>query len=131
LALYVGGRGVNSFGQADEPFFALRDGRRVSQSVARRIFASVRALAGVRRQEQCRYQPRLHDLRHTAAVHRLIAWYRNGEDLQILLPKLVTYLGHVNLAATQHYLTLTPDLLNEASARFERYAFGDNQGRQS
>jgi integrase/recombinase XerD len=43
----------------------------------------------------------------------------------------VTYLGHVNLAATQHYLTLTPDLLNEASTRFERYAFGDSQGRQS
>jgi len=85
----------------------------------------------VQRQDLCRYQPRLHDLRHTAAVHRLIAWYRSGEDLQVLLPRLVTYLGHVNLAATQHYLTLTPDLLNEASTRFGRYAFGDNQGRPS
>lgn len=131
LALYVGARGSDSFGQAGVPFLALRDGRRVSQSIARRIFANVRALAGVRRQDQCRYQPRLHDLRHTAAVHRLIAWYRSGEDLQALLPRLVTYLGHVNLAATQHYLTLTPDLLNEASTRFERYAFGDHQGRQS
>lgn len=131
LALYVGARGINSFGQAATPFFSLRDGRRVSQSIARRIFANVRELAGVRRQDQFRYQPRLHDLRHTAAVHRLIAWYRSGEDLQILLPKLVTYLGHVNLAATQRYLTLTPDLLNEASLRFERYAFGDSQGRPS
>ena len=130
LALYVGTRGSNSFDQPGTPFFALRDGRRVSQSIARRIFASVRTLAGVRRQVPCRYQPRLHDLRHTAAVHRLIAWYRSGEDLQTLLPRLVTYLGHVNLAATKHYLTLTPDILNEASARFERYAFGDDQGRQ-
>ena len=131
LALYVGARDSNSVDQPGAPFFALRNGRRVSQSIARRIFASVRALAGVRRQDQCRYQPRLHDLRHTAAVHRLIAWYRSGEDLQVLLPRLVTYLGHVNLAATQHYLTLTPDLLNEASTRFQRYAFGDNQWRQS
>ena len=131
LALFAGERASNSFDQPDAPFLALRDGRRVSQSIARRIFASVRALADVQRPSPCRYQPRLHDLRHTAAVHRLIAWYRSGEDLQFLLPRLVTYLGHVNLAATKHYLTLTPDLLNEASARFERYAFGDNQGRQS
>lgn len=131
LALYVGTRGGNSFVQSSVPFFALRDGRRVSQSVARRVFASVRALAGVRRQDKCRYQPRLHDLRHAAAVHRLVAWYRSGEDLQVLLPKLVIYLGHVNLASTQHYLTLTPELLNEASTRFERYAFGESQGRQS
>lgn len=130
LALYVGERG-NSFDQPDAPFFALRDGRRVSQSIARRIFASVRAMADVRRSSPCRYQPRLHDLRHTAAVHRLLAWYRNGEDLQFLLPRLVTYLGHVNLTATKHYLTLTPELLNEASTRFERYAFGENQGRTS
>ena len=60
--------------------------------------------------------------RHSAAVHRLIAWYRSGADLQRLLPKLATYLGHVDLSATQHYLTLTPELLSEASLRFEHYA---------
>jgi integrase len=64
----------------------------------------------------------LHDLRHSGAVHRLIAWYRSGADLQLLLPQLSTYLGHIDLAATQRYLTLTPDLLNEASKRFESYA---------
>jgi site-specific recombinase XerD len=61
-------------------------------------------------------------LRHSAAVHRLVAWYRSGADLHDLLPKLATFLGHVNLSATQHYLTMTPDLLHEASLRFERYA---------
>jgi len=55
-------------------------------------------------------------------VHRLIAWYRSGADLQLLLPQLSTYLGHIDLAATQRYLTLTPDLLNEASKRFEAHA---------
>jgi site-specific recombinase XerD len=54
-------------------------------------------------------------------VHRLIAWYRCGADLQLLLPQLATYLGHIDLAGTQRYLTLTPELLNEASTRFETY----------
>jgi integrase/recombinase XerD len=37
------------------------------------------------------------------------------------LPALATYLGHIDLAGTQRYLTLTPELLNEASTRFEAY----------
>jgi site-specific recombinase XerD len=42
--------------------------------------------------------------------------------VQRLLPKLATYLGHINISGTQRYLTLTPDLLHEASMRFEHYA---------
>ena len=57
-----------------------------------------------------RYQPRLHDLRHTFAVHRLTAWYRQGADVQRLLHHLSVYLGHAHLAATQVYLTMTPEL---------------------
>jgi integrase/recombinase XerD len=51
-----------------------------------------------------------------------VAWYRQGADVQLLLPKLSTYLGHIGLAETQHYLTMTPELLREASQRFEAYA---------
>jgi integrase len=80
----------------------------------------------VRREGGARRQPRLHDLRHTAAVHRLIAWYDSGADVQALLPKLATYLGHVDLTATQRYLTLTPELLRQASRRFEHYAMERN-----
>ena len=72
-----------------------------------------------------RHQPRLHDLRHSFAVHQLISWYRSGEDLQALLPKLATYLGHVDLSSTQRYLTLTPELFQQASLRFEYYARGE------
>ena len=42
--------------------------------------------------------------------------------MQRLLPKLSTYLGHVHIVGTQRYLTLTPELLRQASLRFERYA---------
>jgi integrase len=64
----------------------------------------------------------MHDLRHTSAVHRLIWCYRQGGDVQKFLPQLSTYMGHVCLSATQVYLSMTPELLQEANFRFESYA---------
>ncbi len=107
------------------PLFCFKNGSPLSQSAVRSAFRRMRSHAGVVRDGGPRHQPRIHDLRHTAAVHRLIAWYRSGKDLQDLLPKLATYLGHSNLSSTQHYLTLTPELLQEASLRFEHYAKGE------
>jgi len=63
--------------------------------------------------------PRLHDLRATFAVHRLEAWYRNGEDLGARLPVLATYLGHDSLAGSQWYLRLTPNLYPDITAVME------------
>jgi integrase/recombinase XerD len=60
--------------------------------------------------------------RPPCAVHRLVAWYQEGADVQQRLPHLATYLGHVHIAATQCYLTMTPALLHAASQRFECYA---------
>jgi integrase len=69
----------------------------------------------------CR-QPRLHDLRHTAAQHRIEAWYQQGKDVQRLLPQLATFLGHRDIAQLQYYLHMTPELLRAAGKRFEGYA---------
>ena len=66
--------------------------------------------------------PRLHDIRHTAVVHRVLAWYRSGQDVQRLLPQLATYLGHIDVRSTQHYLQMTSDLLQAANQRFAQYA---------
>ncbi len=62
--------------------------------------------------------PRLHDLRHTFAITRLQAWYREGCDVNAQLPLLATYLGHVNIASTQYYLHPTAELLAQVDARF-------------
>ena len=106
-------------------FFATRTGHFLRYPRVHHLFHRVRQVAGVRRESGARYQPRIHDIRHTAAVHRLIAWYRGGLDVQRLLPQLATYMGHLDLRSTQHYLTLTPELLSEACLRFEQYAFGE------
>ncbi|MBK8576454.1 MAG: hypothetical protein IPN90_12530 [Elusimicrobia bacterium] len=64
----------------------------------------------------------MHDLRHSFAVHRLVAWYKQGADVQKWLPVLSTYLGHVSgrhLGLPDH----DPTLLDQASRRFQHYAF--------
>ena len=68
--------------------------------------------------------PRIHDARHQFAVQALRRWYQDGEDLDAKLPLLATYLGHVNLSGTQHYLHLTAELFPEITARADA-AFGD------
>lgn len=69
-----------------------------------------------------RVGPRVHDIRHSFAVQRVLEWYRRGQDVQALLPRLVTYMGHRSLESTQHYLALTPAVLHEAGKRFEMFA---------
>jgi integrase/recombinase XerD len=105
-------------------FFRANTGSPVSRSAMERVFAKLRLAAGVKRTDGGRFQPRLHDLRHAAAVHRLVAWYRDGADVQSLLVKLSAYLGHVDIAATQKYLAWTPELRKQANARFARYVLG-------
>jgi integrase/recombinase XerD len=107
------------------PFFVTKLGARISSRLLRQAFQRLRTHSGVRHKDGAQYQPRLHDLRHAAAVHRLTAWYREGKEVQRLLPLLSTYLGHVSIASTQLYLTMTPELLHEASKRFAKYVFGE------
>jgi integrase/recombinase XerD len=105
----------------DTPFFASRKGTRVIQNTLEAHFRRVRAQSGIQRSGGARCQPRLHDLRHTFAVHRLTSWYEQGADVQKLLPQLSVYLGHAHLTDTQVYLSVTPELLRQANARFETY----------
>jgi site-specific recombinase XerD len=107
-------------------FFVGRHGKMLHPWTLQDTFERLRKYAGVRRTDGSRYQPRLHDLRHAFAVHRLTEWYRQGADVQRLVYHLSVYLGHARLTHTQVYLTLTPELLQQAGARFERYARGED-----
>ena len=61
--------------------------------------------------------PRVHDLRHSFAVHTMLRWYREGVDLNAKLPVLATYLGHESLDGTQRYLHMTAELHPEVVRR--------------
>jgi integrase/recombinase XerD len=110
----------------DRRFFLSKRGTPIRLDTLEDSFQRLRRHANVRRSDDARYQPRLHDLRHTFAVHRLTEWYRQEADVQRLVHHLSVYLGHAHLAATQVYLTMTPDLLQQAGTRFERYACGED-----
>ena len=62
--------------------------------------------------------PRVHDLRHSMVVNRILQWYRSGINPQEKLHFLSTYMGHRDLHSTLVYITVTQDLLQEASERF-------------
>jgi integrase len=64
--------------------------------------------------------PRLHDIRHTFAVHRMVKWYEEGADLNAKLPVLATYMGHKSLFSSQQYLHLTMDLFTDISSGLDR-----------
>jgi integrase/recombinase XerD len=102
-------------------FFSNRHGQRVNLNTLQYNFERLRAHVGLQRDGGPRLQPRMHDLRHSSAVHRLTACYRRGGNVQRYVEHLSVYMGHANLSGTQTYLTMTPQLLAEASVLFERY----------
>jgi site-specific recombinase XerD len=125
LANYMSVRRRDGLAQGEAAFLlANRDGTRLASSTVQTAFEVLRRIARVHSAEVGRQIPRLHDLRHSFAVHSLTAWYRQGADVQRLLPILSTYLGHSDLEGTKVYLSMTPELLQQASQRFARYAGG-------
>jgi site-specific recombinase XerD len=127
LANYMPLRRRGGLAQGKTSFLlANRDGTRLASSTVQSAFDALWRIAEVRCAAGGRQIPRLHDLRHSFAVHNLTAWYRQGADVQRLLPALSTYLGHSDLEGTKVYLSMTPELLQQASARFARYAGGQN-----
>jgi integrase len=63
--------------------------------------------------------PRIQDFRHSFAVAALRRWYENDADVQVNLPKLALYMGHVSIVSTAYYLRWMPDVIAHASQRFE------------
>jgi integrase len=99
-------------------FFPKRDGSHYDKGIIYSTFRTMLHAAGISHGGRGQ-GPRLHDLRHTFAVHRLEQWYRQGADLGVKLAVLSSYLGHQSLAGTQRYLRLTSSLFPEITASVE------------
>ena len=57
----------------------------------------------------------------TVSPLTLVKWYKEGADVQTLLPVLSTYLGHSHLEDISIYLSMTYELLDKADIRFKTY----------
>lgn len=101
-----------------EPFFPGPYGKPYGVNALYRIFRRLLRECGISHGGRGK-GPRVHDLRHTFAVHRLEDWYRSGTDLGAKLPLLSTYMGHRKLESTQVYLRLTPHIFPDLTARVE------------
>ena len=101
----------------DETLFFGWDGTRHPKFLVHKYFRSLLVNCGL--SKPTGPGPRLHDLRHTFATHRLYKWYQDGKDPLNRLPWLTTYMGHVNIENTQVYLTIAQELLREGDRRFQ------------
>jgi integrase len=90
-------------------FFVNKRGERLNVNTVSATFKRVRRQSGIKRCDGARYQPRLHDLRHTFAVHRITGWIRHKADLNRMLPALAAYMGQAGIGSTERYLSLTPE----------------------
>ena len=90
-------------------FFISKDRAQMNETTLAKSFQRLRIIAGIKRSDGSQYQPRLHDLRHTFAVHRTTSWFKHGADLNRMMPALSAYLGQVGLASTERYLAMTPE----------------------
>ena len=102
----------------DAPFFPGANGTQIKHGVVYKLFREILWKMGIPHVGR-NQGPRIHDLRHTFAVHRLVQWYREGADLDAMLPRLSTYLGHVGMEGTQRYLQMVAELMPEVTKTLE------------
>ena len=110
---------------ADLPFFVGTRGKRLGKQLSyrqvNRVFTSLRKqLSWINR--GAHDAPRVHDLRHTFAVRRVLLWQAQGTDIDQAMLALCTYMGHAKISHTYWYLTAVPELMGVAAGKFEQFA---------
>jgi integrase len=110
--------------QREAPFFVGDGGGALAYSTVNHVFGRMRTALGW---NEFVPRPRIHDLRHTFACHRLRDWYAEGLDVAAKVASLATYLGHAHVTDTYWYLTGTPELLALAANRFETRAIASGR----
>jgi integrase len=125
LARYRKQRERHVHSTPESPFFVSSRGRLLGRPIGdrqvHRVFDDLRRRLGwVDRGSHG--TPRIHDLRHSFAVRRLVLWHEQGADMSQRMLALSTYLGHVKVSNTYWYLTGVPELMGLIGQRFERFA---------
>lgn len=109
----------------ETPFFVGTRGKRRGHGLglrqARRIFLDLRLQLGWDNRG-AHAGPRIHDLRHTFVVRRVMLWHAQGKDVDQAMLALSTYVGHAMVTNTYWYLTGVPELMAVAAGKFEFFS---------
>lgn len=100
-------------------FFVAERGGKLLLQYVHRVFWQLSRQTGLRDPAD-HTGPRLHDFRHRFAVRTILTWYRSGQNVELLLPALSTYLGHTCVRDTYWYLSACPELMGQAARRLEK-----------
>lgn len=115
---------AGDFAQEDAPLFIGTRGRRrglpLDSRQVHRVFITLREQLGWRNRG-AHHAPRIHDLRHTFVVRRILLWQSQGVDVDQAMLSLSTYVGHAMVTNTYWYLSAVPELMALAGWRFESY----------
>ena len=106
---------------AGMPFFVNSWGKHLGLGQVEWVFSKLRDQLGWPNRGD-HQKPRIHDLRHTFAVRRVMLWHKHGTDIDQAMLALSTYLGHAKISNTYWYLTAVPELMAIAADKFELYA---------
>lgn len=111
---------IHSSPDENDLFFRKKDGRGYAVGTIHHYFKTILWKSGISYGGKGK-GPRLHDLRHTFAVHALSRWVEEGKDIYCLLPVLASYLGHSNIKATSRYLRLTAEVFPQMMKSIEKH----------
>jgi len=110
---------VRNVGSSNSFFFIKSDGTYCNAQSVYWCFRKLLAECGIPYVGN-HHGPRVHDLRHTFAVHSMVQMAHNNQDLYSSLPVISACLGHKSLIATEQYVRLTgemyPELVNQCSS---------------
>ena len=112
------------FSDDDAPFFVGTRGQRrgmpLGERQVHRVFVQLREHLGWQNRG-AHHAPRIHDLRHTFVVHRILQWQKDGVNVDQAMLSLSTYVGHALVTHTYWYLSAVPELMSLAATCFESF----------
>ncbi len=100
---------INGVSAQTALFFVSTVGKPIGVSSVRRWFADILVQCEIPRRADGQ-GPRIHDIRHTTAVHSLMKMVREGLDMYCAMPILSIFLGHKSLKGTETYVRLTCEM---------------------
>jgi integrase len=121
LARYATQRDAFRDAPRSESFFRTDQAPALKRAAVEKTFSRLRDRLGWTSHGRAR-RPRIHDLRHTFAVRRLLRWYQEGADVDRKILALATYLGHAKVTDTYWYLSAVPELMTLPAQRFGSFA---------